>query len=96
MNKSLGMKLLVYALVILVFWIKMSYIQGNIFSLNVENANEGRILLFNPLSSILLIFGLGILLGGRRGMFVSYILGSVLLYVNVLFTENITTSLQSR
>ncbi|QHT48389.1 LTA synthase family protein [Bacillus sp. SB49] len=85
MNKSLGMKLLVYALVILVFWIKMSYIQGNIFSLNVENANEGRILLFNPLSSILLIFGLGILLGGRRGMFVSYILGSVLLYVNVLF-----------
>ncbi|QAS53072.1 LTA synthase family protein [Halobacillus litoralis] len=84
-NKKTGLKLLVYAVVIGMFWLKMSYIQSNIFSLNVENANEASILAFNPLSSIFLIFGLGILLGGRRGMFVSYILGSLLLYVNILF-----------
>ncbi|MBH0230343.1 LTA synthase family protein [Halobacillus yeomjeoni] len=84
-NKNNALKLTVYAIVIGIFWIKMSYIQSNIFSLNVENANEASILAFNPLSSIFLIFGLGILLGGRKGMFVSYILGSVLLYVNVLF-----------
>ncbi|SFK54572.1 uncharacterized sulfatase [Halobacillus dabanensis] len=84
-NKNTGFKLLVYALVIGLFWLKMSYIQGNIFSLNVENSNEAKILAFNPLSSIFLIFGIGILLGGRRGMFVSYILGSILLYVNILF-----------
>lgn len=84
-NKNTGLKLLVYALVIGLFWLKISYIQGNIFSLNVENSNEAKILAFNPLSSIFLIFGIGILLGGRRGMFVSYILGSILLYVNILF-----------
>ena len=84
-NKNTGLKLLVYVLVIGLFWLKMTYIQGNIFSLNVENSNEAKILAFNPLSSIFLIFGIGILLGGRRGMFVSYILGSILLYVNILF-----------
>lgn len=84
-NKNNGLKLLVYLLVIGLFWMKMNYIQGNIFSLNVENSNEAKILAFNPLSSIFLIFGIGILLGGRRGMFVSYILGSILLYVNILF-----------
>ncbi|WP_226581883.1 LTA synthase family protein [Halobacillus litoralis] len=85
LNKQTGMKLFVYALIIGLFWLKMFYIQTNIFSLNVENANEANILAYNPLSSIFLIFGIGILLGGRRGMFVSYILGSLLLYVNVLF-----------
>lgn len=85
MNKQTAIKLAIYAVVIGIFWIKMSYIQGNIFSLKVENANEATILAFNPLSSIFLIFGIGILLGGRKGMFVSYILGSILLYVNILF-----------
>ncbi|WP_079477692.1 LTA synthase family protein [Halobacillus salinus] len=85
MNKQTAMKLAIYAVIIGIFWIKMSYIQGNIFSLKVENANEASILAFNPLSSIFLIFGIGILLGGRKGMFVSYILGSILLYVNILF-----------
>ncbi|RDY70994.1 LTA synthase family protein [Halobacillus trueperi] len=84
-NKKTGLKLLVYLFVIGLFWLKMNYIQTSIFSLNVENTNEANILAFNPLSSIFLIFGLGILLAGRRGMFVSYILGSILLYVNVLF-----------
>ncbi|CDQ18599.1 LTA synthase family protein [Halobacillus karajensis] len=85
LNKNIALKLVVYAVVIGLFWVKMNYIQANIFSLNVENANEANILAFNPLSSIFLIFGIGVLLGGRRGMFVSYILGSILLYVNVLF-----------
>lgn len=85
LNKSTASKLAIYALVIGLFWIKMSYIQSNIFSLKVENANEASILAFNPLSSIFLIFGIGILLAGRKGMLASYILGSVLLYVNVLF-----------
>ncbi|KHE67339.1 LTA synthase family protein [Halobacillus sp. BBL2006] len=84
-NKNTAFKLIAYAVVIGMFWLKMSYIQSNIFSLNVENANEASILAFNPLSSIFLIFGIGILLGGRRGMLVSYILGSLLLYVNILF-----------
>ncbi|MCA0971283.1 LTA synthase family protein [Halobacillus litoralis] len=85
MNKNTFSKLAIYAVVIGIFWMKMSYIQSNIFSLKVENTNEAFILAFNPLSSILLIFGLGILLAGRKGMFVSYILGSILLYVNILF-----------
>ncbi|MGP4076795.1 LTA synthase family protein [Halobacillus sp. K22] len=85
LNKSTLLKLTVYALVIGLFWLKMSYIQSNIFSLNVENPNEANILAFNPLSSIFLIFGIGVLLAGRRGMLVSYILGSLLLYVNILF-----------
>ncbi|SFG44319.1 Phosphoglycerol transferase MdoB [Halobacillus alkaliphilus] len=85
LNKNTLLKLTVYALVIGLFWLKMSYIQSNIFSLNVENPNEANILAFNPLSSIFLIFGIGVLLAGRRGMLVSYILGSLLLYVNILF-----------
>ncbi|MYL36790.1 LTA synthase family protein [Halobacillus litoralis] len=84
-NKKTGLKLLVYALVIGLFWLKMYYIQTNIFTLGVENANEANILAFNPLSSIFLLFGVGILLARRRGMFAAYILGSILLYVNVLF-----------
>ncbi|UOR10911.1 LTA synthase family protein [Halobacillus amylolyticus] len=85
LNKNTMLKVLVYALVIGMFWLKMTYIQFNIFDLGVENTNEGFILAFNPLSSILLIFGLGILVAGRKGMLVSYILGSLLLYVNILF-----------
>ncbi|MGI8313662.1 LTA synthase family protein [Halobacillus mangrovi] len=85
LNKNTAFKLIAYAVVIGMFWLKMNYIQSNIFTLNVENSNEASILAFNPLSSIFLIFGIGILLGGRRGMLVSYILGSLLLYVNILF-----------
>ncbi|WP_163527710.1 LTA synthase family protein [Halobacillus ihumii] len=84
-NKNTKMKLLVYAIVIGMFWIKMSYIQTSIFDLGVENTNQALILAFNPLSSILLIFGLGILLAGRKGMLVSYILGSLIMYANILF-----------
>lgn len=89
-NKDNRNKLLIYALIIAMFWGKMYYIQSNIFALNVENTNEAFILAFNPLSSIFLIFGLGILLAGRRGMMVSYILGSILLYVNILFFREYT------
>lgn len=64
-NKKTGLKLLVYALVIGLFWLKMYYIQTNIFTLGVENANEANILAFNPLSSIFLLFGVGILLARR-------------------------------
>ncbi|RWZ58741.1 LTA synthase family protein [Halobacillus fulvus] len=84
-NKQSGIKILIYAIIMAMFWLKMHFIQSNIFSLNVENSNEASILAFNPLSSIFLIFGLGILIAGRRGMLVSYILGSLLLYVNILF-----------
>ncbi|MFC7319630.1 LTA synthase family protein [Halobacillus campisalis] len=78
-------KWLIYAAVIAIFWLKMYFIQGSIFTLDVENANEAAILAFNPLSSIFLLFGLGILLAGRKGLLATYIFGSVLLYVNVLF-----------
>ncbi|SDJ34346.1 LTA synthase family protein [Salimicrobium halophilum] len=78
-------KMGVYATVIALFWLKMYVIQSFVFNLPVENTNEAFILAFNPLSSILLIFGIGLLIAGRKGMLVSYILGSVLLYVNVLF-----------
>ncbi|RWZ58662.1 LTA synthase family protein [Halobacillus fulvus] len=75
----------VYAIIMGLFWLKMTFIQGGIFTLNLENANQAAILAFNPLSSIFLLFGLGILIAGRRGMLVAYILGSLLLYFNVLF-----------
>ncbi|WP_281974990.1 LTA synthase family protein [Halobacillus litoralis] len=78
-------KFMIYAAVMAIFWLKMSFIQGGIFTLNIENANEAAILAFNPLSSIFLLFGVGILLGGRRGLLGMYIIGSLLLYVNVLF-----------
>ncbi|MFC7060949.1 LTA synthase family protein [Halobacillus seohaensis] len=84
-NKDNRSKWFIYAAVIAIFWIKMYIIQGSIFTLGVENANEAAILAFNPLSSILLLFGIGILLAGRRGLLVTYIIGSVVLYVNVLF-----------
>ncbi|SIS40226.1 LTA synthase family protein [Salimicrobium flavidum] len=74
-----------YAGVIALFWLKMYIIQRFVFNLPVENTNEAFILAFNPLSSILLIFGLGLLIAGRKGLLISYILGSALLYVNVLF-----------
>ncbi|WP_431799996.1 LTA synthase family protein [Halobacillus andaensis] len=78
-------KVIIYAVVMVMFWLKMTFIQGGVFTLDVENANQAAILAFNPLSSIFLLFGLGILLAGRRGLLGAYILGSVLLYVNVLF-----------
>ncbi|MFC7322483.1 LTA synthase family protein [Halobacillus campisalis] len=78
-------KKLIFAAVIALFWLKMTIIQGGVFTLELENVNQAAILAFNPLSSIFLIFGLGILLAGRRGLLAAYILGSVLLYVNVLF-----------
>nr|WP_173918310.1 LTA synthase family protein [Halobacillus sp. Marseille-Q1614] len=78
-------RFIVYAIVIALFWAKMYFIQGSIFTLGVENSNEAAILAFNPLSSIFLLFGLGILLAGRKGLLVTYIIGSILLYVNVLF-----------
>ncbi|WP_079528891.1 LTA synthase family protein [Halobacillus hunanensis] len=84
-NKNTKMKLIAYAIVIGMFWIKMYYVQSSIFDLGVENTNQAFIMAFNPLSSILLIFGIGILLAGRKGMLVSYILGSLLIYANVLF-----------
>ncbi|PBB07085.1 MULTISPECIES: LTA synthase family protein [Salimicrobium] len=78
-------KLGTYAAVIALFWLKMYVIQRFVFNLPVENTNEAFILAFNPLSSILLIFGIGLLIAGRKGMLISYILGSALLYINVLF-----------
>ncbi|SEH87557.1 Phosphoglycerol transferase MdoB [Halobacillus karajensis] len=78
-------KFWIYTAVIAIFWAKMSFVQGGIFTLDVENANEAAILAFNPLSSIFLLFGVGILLAGRKGLLGMYILGSILLYVNVLF-----------
>ncbi|WP_082232291.1 LTA synthase family protein [Halobacillus massiliensis] len=78
-------KILIYTLVIALFWAKMYFIQGSIFTLGVENSNEAAILAFNPLSSIFLLFGLGVFLFGRKGLLATYIFGSVLLYVNVLF-----------
>ncbi|SFJ78975.1 Phosphoglycerol transferase MdoB [Halobacillus dabanensis] len=78
-------KFWIYTAVMAIFWAKMSIVQGGIFTLDIENANEAAILAFNPISSIFLLFGVGILLAGRKGLLASYILGSVLLYVNVLF-----------
>ncbi|ELK47764.1 LTA synthase family protein [Bacillus sp. SB49] len=84
-NPEFKKKFMIYAAVIAIFWAKMYYVQGSVFTLNIENANEAAILAFNPLSSIFLLFGVGILLGGRKGMLGMYIFGSLLLYVNVLF-----------
>ncbi|MBN9654764.1 LTA synthase family protein [Halobacillus sp. GSS1] len=78
-------KIMIYAAVMAIFWAKMYFIQGGIFTLDIENANEAAILAFNPLSSIFLLFGVGIMLAGRRGLLATYIFGSLLLYVNVLF-----------
>ncbi|MBN8235660.1 LTA synthase family protein [Halobacillus kuroshimensis] len=78
-------KVMIYGAVMAVFWLKMYIIQSGIFNLDVENFNEALILAFNPLSSIFLLFGVGILLAGRKGMLAMYIVGSLLLYFNVLF-----------
>lgn len=78
-------KKMIYFIVFAMFWLKMTFIQGGIFTLDVENMNQVAILAFNPLSSIFLLFGIGVLIGGRRGLLGAYILGSILLYVNVLF-----------
>ncbi|WP_082232720.1 LTA synthase family protein [Halobacillus massiliensis] len=78
-------KNITYTVVIAMFWLKMTFIQGGVFALNMENINQSAILAFNPLSSIFLLFGLGILLAGRKGLLGAYIIGSILLYANVLF-----------
>ncbi|RDY66949.1 LTA synthase family protein [Halobacillus trueperi] len=78
-------KKMIYFIVFVMFWLKMTFIQGGIFTLDVENTNQAAILAFNPMSSIFLLFGLGILIAGRRGLLGAYIFGSILLYVNVLF-----------
>ncbi|SDP63459.1 LTA synthase family protein [Halobacillus aidingensis] len=78
-------KKMIYFIVFAMFWLKMTFIQGGIFTLDIENTNQAAILAFNPLSSIFFLFGLGILIAGRRGLLSAYILGSILLYVNVLF-----------
>ncbi|ASF38912.1 hypothetical protein CEH05_07215 [Halobacillus halophilus] len=84
-NDASSKKKLIYAVVFAMFWLKMTFIQGGVFTLGLENINQAAILAFNPLSSIFLLFGLGILLAGRKGLLGAYILGSVLLYLNVLF-----------
>jgi len=84
-NDASYKKKIIYAVVFAMFWLKMTFIQGGVFTLDVENVNQAAILAFNPLSSIFLLFGVGVLLAGRKGLLGAYILGSVLLYLNVLF-----------
>lgn len=84
-NDAFLKKTAIYTIVMALFWMKMTIIQAGIFTLDVENANQAAILAFNPLSSIFLLFGLGILIAGRKGLVATYIIGSIILYVNVLF-----------
>lgn len=82
--KKLAGKVGIIALFIGLLWTKTNYVQNKVFDLDLENKTQNFILDLNPLSSILLMLGLGMLFK-NWGIFVSYFLGTFILFANVLY-----------
>lgn len=83
MRKLIGKNTIIILFVGLL-WIKTNYVQNCVFDLDLENKTQHFILIFNPLSSILLMLGVGIYFK-HWGIFISYFLGTFVLYANVLY-----------
>lgn len=82
--KKLAGKVGIIALFIGLLWTKTNYVQNKVFNLDLENKTQNFILDLNPLSSILLMLGIGMLFK-NWGIFVSYFLGTFILFANVLY-----------
>ncbi|MEM4992025.1 LTA synthase family protein [Priestia sp. SB1] len=82
--RRLSSKLLIIIIYIGLLWTKTNYVQSKVFHLEIENNAQNFILDFNPLSSILLLLGIGMLFR-NWGILVSYFLGTFVLFANVLY-----------
>lgn len=83
MKKLVG-KTTIICLFIGLLWMKTNYVQNKVFNLEIENKTQHFILDLNPLSAILLMLGIGMLFK-NWGIFVSYFLGTFILFANVLY-----------
>lgn len=82
--KKIFNKLAIIILYIGLMWIKTNYVQNKVFHLDLENKTQNFILDLNPLSSILLMLGIGMLFK-NWGIFISYFLSTFVLFANVLY-----------
>ncbi|MGF9891786.1 LTA synthase family protein [Priestia megaterium] len=82
--QRLSSKVLIIIIYIGLLWTKTNYVQSKVFHLEIENNAQNFILDFNPLSSILLLLGIGMLFK-NWGIFISYFLGTFVLFANVLY-----------
>ncbi|WP_347553145.1 LTA synthase family protein (plasmid) [Pseudalkalibacillus hwajinpoensis] len=80
--------LLIYGIAILLIWLKTYVSYEMNFNLNIENGKQQFLLIFNPLSSIVLLLGITLLFKGK-GQKVTILLFSfmsgVVLFSNVLY-----------
>ncbi|MGF7535402.1 LTA synthase family protein [Bacillus mexicanus] len=83
MRKNAG-KIAIIILFIGLLWGKVNYVQTNVFDLDLENKTQHFILSFNPLSSVLLLLGIGMLFK-HWGIFTAYLVGTFVLFANVLY-----------
>lgn len=82
--KKIAGKVAIVTLFIGLLWSKTNYVQNKVFNLDIENRTQNFILDLNPLSSILLLLGIGMLFK-NWGIIVSYFLATFVLFANVLY-----------
>lgn len=84
LKEKIGYKTLLFTLFIGLLWCKINYVQTTVFDLDITSSFQKTILYLNPLSSILLILAIGVLFR-YWGIFVSYLITTVILFANVLY-----------
>ena len=88
MDKSLWpRKISLITLAILLIWLKTYIVYRTNFDMKIENWRQELILFINPLSFLMLIFGIALFLYQRRNQFIlvtSFVL-SFILYANIVF-----------
>ena len=78
----------IYAVAVLMLWMKTYIAQATQFELGVEGSLQQFLLLLNPLGSALLFLGISFLFKGKKKytvLVVMYTLMSILLYANVVY-----------
>lgn len=84
MKNKIGVKVLLFLIFTTMLWCKFNYVQSVIFDLDISSNFQRFILYLSPLSSILLLLGIGFLFR-YWGIFVTYFLATFILIANVLY-----------